>query len=523
MFTFNDFIKNKKDLSIIKETFNQSKIDNVSKKIENILRKHIKGAKIIPLVGHQITKSNEETYLSRQYIVSYDKGKYTMFQINWLNENSNIYVYSIDFFDNLNYLFDYKGKSILSLYTLGSSIIYFLPIIWTIINSGDYQMSEREAIELGRKVFKNDNSVKESYFYVGAYRYRIFEDEELTRFARKKRNDRLDAFTKRHQSQEDEDRFLKLNDEYNEIKNAIYGGATSLPELKLAIKKNVNLIAEINSELKSFEEKFNNDREDPERVFKKMLGYIKMVINGINPSLIICGAPGVGKTFRVKKQLKESGYEEGKNLFTIKGKFSVRRLYLALYEYRNKGDILLIDDADAIVGPNAPEDCINILKAALDSTSDEEGRLISYGVASKITNDDGEEIPKRFYYKGGVIVITNWNAGKLDTALRGRSYIQDINFTTEENLQIIQQLMPKLFEGEISDKSKNKAYAYLTELMKEGSDMEISIRTFGICAKIFESCLEDDYFSDEDAKSMIKEQMKLQSSRITGKGNSGKY
>ena len=108
MFTFNDFIKNKKDLSIIKETFNQSKIENVSKKIENILRKHIKGAKIIPLVGHQITKSNEETYLSRQYIVSYDNGKYTMFQINWLNENSNIYVYSIDFFDNLNYLFDYK-------------------------------------------------------------------------------------------------------------------------------------------------------------------------------------------------------------------------------------------------------------------------------------------------------------------------------------------------------------------------------------------------------------------------------
>ena len=296
-----------------------------------------------------------------------------------------------------------------------------------------------------------------------------------------------------------------------------------MAELKVALKHNVKIVAEIDASMKEAEEKFKEEREDPETVFKKMQGYVKMVIKGINPSVILCGAPGVGKTFRVKQQLKANNYNEGHNLFTIKGKCTPRRLYLALYEYQDKGQILLIDDADALVGPNAPEDCINILKAALDSTSDDEGRLVSYGVSGKLMDDEGMEIPKRFYYNGGIIVITNWNAGKLDTALRGRSYIQDISFTTEEILDIIKKLMPSIDAEHLSAKSKIKAYDYLVELLNKDAEMEVSIRTFGICAKIFEATSGDADFTEDDAKSMIREQMKLQASRITGRGNKGKY
>ena len=39
------------------------------------------------------------------------------------------------------------------------------------------------------------------------------------------------------------------------------------------------------------------------------------------------------------------------------------------------------------------------------------------------------------------------------------------------------------------------------------------MRTFGICAKIFETSAEDEDFTDDDARSMIKEQMKLQARR----------
>ena len=229
--------------------------------------------------------------------------------------------------------------------------------------------------------------------------------------------------------------------------------------------------------------------------------------------MILCGAPGVGKTYNVKKQLKAAGYNEGHNLFTIKGRCSARHLYTMLYEYQDKGDVLLIDDADALVGPKAPEDCINILKAALDSTSDDEGRKVTYGVAGRILDDEGNELPKYFFYRGSIIVITNWNASSLDTALRGRSYIQDIHFGTDDLLSIIKKLMPAIDPEHLSVRSKQKAYEYLVDMNEAKADMEISIRTFGICAKIFEVASKDSDFTEDEAKSMISEQMKLQSLR----------
>ena len=74
----------------------------------------------------------------------------------------------------------------------------------------------------------------------------------------------------------------------------------------------------------------------------------------------------------------------------------------------------------------------------------------------------------------------------------------------------------------LSPKSKIKAYDYLEELSNNDAEMEVSIRTFSICAKIFETAEGDSDFTDEDAKSMIKEQMKLQAQR-NGRNKKGKY
>ena len=58
-----------------------------------------------------------------------------------------------------------------------------------------------------------------------------------------------------------------------------------------------------------------------------------------------------------------------------------------------------------------------------------------------------------------------------------------------------------------------KAYDYLVDLAESGAAMEISIRSFTTCARLFQVCEGDDDFTDDDAKSMIAEQMKLQSLR----------
>ena len=46
--------------------------------------------------------------------------------------------------------------------------------------------------------------------------------------------------------------------------------------------------------------------------------------------------------------------------------------------------------------------------------------------------------------------------------------------------------------------------------------MELSLRTFVLCAKIFKACDGDNEFTDDDAKSMIEEQMRLQYARSRG-------
>ena len=546
MNTFLNFLETRK--TVILENFNSKKIDKALGLVDNILKKHIDG--LVPLVGFSKIVQGKDTYYAKQYMIVPKKNpeNSSMFQINFLQSGKITDVYSIDFFKDMDILWQGKAKSDLTIYTMGSSIVYFLPIIWTVASSKKYNLSEKEAIKIGRG--KYENKANESKYYIGALQYHIYEnlsddviydtwklsltesifnnqqtinevEEEVRKFKQKKLDDLKNAQVHKNDSPEARDIWKKAVADIKDIDAAIRGGANTLGELKLAIKHNITVSAEIDGISKEIEKKFEEEHEDPELVFKKMQKYVKMVIKGINPSVILCGAPGVGKTYNVKKQLKAAGYHEGHNLCTIKGKCSPRVLYMTLMDYKSKGDIVLIDDADSLVGPGAPEDCINILKAALDSTSDDEGRLINYGVSGKLVDDEGTPIPKKFYYNGGIIVITNYQAGSLDSALKGRSFIQDIHFTTEDVLSRIKSLLPDIDPEHLSSKSKIKAYDYLVELSNADAEMEVSMRTFGICAKIFETAAGDPDFDEDDVRSMIKEQMKLQAQRIRGKR--GKY
>lgn len=509
----------------INEGINPKKIDDAMNSIDKLLSKKI--ANLFPIQGMETTLSNNKVLMSRQYIVIDKKSKHQVFQLNFENRKGSYELYSIDFFADMSMLMSGKGKSSLTIYAIEGSIVYYMPIIWTVVNNHDYSISQKKAIEIGRSVFKGSKDVKESMLQFGMIKYHIYEgltleeideakdevDDDVKDYKNKKMKEMQKAYVPKKKDPEGFAKFRELEDEYNAIRNAIAGGAKTMQELNLALKKNVQVRVEVSDEVQKQEKELQAKRDDPKQVFKKMQVYVNMVIDGTNPSLILCGAPGVGKTFRVKQQLKAHNYTEGQNLFTIKGKCTPRMLYTSLYEFQRKGDVLVIDDADALVGPKAPEDAINILKGALDSTSDDEGRLVSYGISGKLVDEEGEPIPKRFYYNGSIIIITNWNAGSLDTALRGRSYIQDISFTNEDVLNIIKELLPKIDTQHLSEKSKVKALDFLEKLNKDGEDMEISIRTFTICAKIYESASKIDDVTEEDVEAMIREQMRLQASR----------
>lgn len=523
MRTYKDFLLRRKNIN---ESFSKKNIEKVQDLINDILNKHIKG--LLPLVGYADISDGDNKYLSKQYIIVSDNPKNeNMFQINWKKDKDNLEPYSIDFFDNLNILYGARTKSTLTLYTLGTSIVHFLPIIWNVVNTGNYKLTEKEAIKLGNQIYTNSN-VKESYCWIGDIKCHIIEnlskeeileayinevDSNVKDLKKKKYNELNDAYTHRNDSDKALERYKKLRDEYVDLKHAIAGGANTLDEIRVAVKHNVSLSTEIDNTQQDLELEFKDKIQDPNKIFKMMESYVTMVVKGINPSVILCGAPGIGKTFRVKQILKANNYKEGENLYTIKGKCTTRRLYLSLYSYKDKGDIILIDDADSLVGPKAPEDTINILKGALDSTNEPEGRLVTYNINSPIHDDNGNELPKRFYYNGSIIIITNYNAGALDSALKGRSYIQNISFTVEQILQIIKDLIPNIEPNILSTESKMKAYDYMKELVDDEEEIEISIRTFKICAQIFES-LEITDIDEDIAKLMIKEQLKLQALKL---------
>ena len=294
-----DFIKRRQN--VLNESINNKNFDSYVDKISDLLKKHIKN--IVPLVGYVETFSKDNEFISKQYIVINSKENVQMFQINWIKSSESMNPYSIDFFKDMDLAFTGKAKSNLTIQTLDSSIVYFLPIIWTVVNNKQYDLTDAEAKKLGRSIFnKNANES----FYIGALKYTVINEKyspEVDEYVSAKRRAWLDAEKRKNDSPQAALQYRDIADEFREIIKAIQGGAKTVDEIKLKVDKGNNITIKKSPEEQQSEAKFKETINDPEMVFKKMEGYVKMVIKGINPSVILCGAPGVGKTFRVKESL----------------------------------------------------------------------------------------------------------------------------------------------------------------------------------------------------------------------------
>lgn len=540
--SFLDFV-NKKTLleessQWMNEAFKEKDYNKAKKTILNILKKEITIGHVWSL-GVSDLKVDGNDCSSVMYIVSDKDGSIpkSSFSINFLKSGQSMVPYSVAFFNQINTASLFFGdsstliKAQLEIKMMGASIVYYIPVIANVINSGKFDISSEEAVKLGRKVYDTKNECISWDMYFGAQKYHIYEGISEDKVIEKyhlnldhkykkigesyqwinetELEDRKKEVYAQMKTNTDPDLGKALYKEYRQILNAIKGGATSLEDLECSVKKNVSVSSTIAGAAEA-EKKIETAKSDPKTAFKEMQMYVKMVIKGIQPAVILCGAPGIGKTFRVKQQLKAAGYTMTPDN-TVKGKCTPRQLYLTLYNNKGKGDIVLVDDADSLVGPKAPEDCINILKAALDSTADDEGRLVSYKVSGELKDDEGEPVPKSHYNKCGMIVITNYSVGQIDTALRNRAFTQSLDFSTKDLLQIIRDIMPNIESNRLSMTSKAKAMNYLEKLVEEGKPIEVSCRSFITCARIYENSEEDDDLGL--AEKMIAEQMRNQSLR----------
>lgn len=540
--SFLDFVKHKdmmnENVQWMNEAFKASQFGKAKGLLLTLFKKEITKGFVGYLGIYDLKVDGNDCQSSVYYVMDKSNTNVAAFAINFLQSGESMVPYSVAIFGKDNaekFLWSRDNnvsfKANLEIKMMGASIVYYIPVIANVINSGKFDISSEEAVKLGRKVYDTKNECVSWDMYFGAQKYHIYEgiseDKVIEKFHlnlghkykkvgdayqwvnETELEDRKKEVYAKMKANTDPDLGKALYKEYRQILNAIKGGATSIDDLECSVKKNVSVSSSIPGAAEA-EKKIETAKSDPKTAFKEMQMYVKMVIKGIQPAVILCGAPGVGKTYRIMQQLKAAGYTmTGDNV--IKGKCSPRQLYLTLYNNKSKGDIVVIDDADSLVGPRAPEDSINILKAALDSTADDEGRLVSYRVSGELKDDEGVPVPKSHYNKCGVIVITNYNVGQIDTALRNRAFTQSLDFSVKDLLGIVRDLMPKIEPEHLSMSSKAKAMNFLEKLVENKEPIEVSIRSFITCSRIYENAENDEEL--ELCEKMIREQMKNQSLR----------
>ena len=535
--SFLDFVKHKEmmneNVQWMNEAFKASQFGKAKGLLLTLFKKEITKGFVGYLGIYDLKVDGNDCQSSVYYVMDKSHTNVAAFAINFLQSGESMVPYSVAIFGKDNaekFLWSRDNnasfKANLEIKMMGASIVYYIPVIANVINSGKFDISSEEAVRLGRKVYDTKNECVSWDMYFGAQKYHIYEgiseDKVIEKFHlnlghkykkvgdtyqwinETELEDRKKEVYAKMKANTDPDLGKALYKEYRQILNAIKGGATSLEDLECSVKKNVSVSSSIPG-ASEVQKKIEIAKSDPKTAFKEMQLYVKMVIKGIQPAVILCGAPGIGKTFRVKQQLKAAGYTMTADN-TVKGKCTPRQLYLTLYNNKGKGDIVLVDDADSLVGPKAPEDCINILKAALDSTSDDEGRLVSYKVSGELKDDEGVPVPKSHYNKCGMIVITNYSVGQIDTALRNRAFTQSLDFSTKDLLEIIREIMPNIESNRLSMTSKAKAMNYLEKLVEEGKPIEVSCRSFITCARIYENAEDDEAL--QLVEKMIAEQMR---------------
>mgnify|MGYP000020223150 CR=1 FL=1 len=160
-------------------------------------------------------------------------------------------------------------------------------------------------------------------------------------------------------------------------------------------------------------ESTDTDAEIVERLrerFEILDTMTQMTIDGVVKGMVVTGPPGVGKSFGVEAVLEKNSIFDklaGNRLkFGVeKGAASAIGLYKLLYNYADRGHVLVLDDCDSVL---YDETSLNLLKAALDSSKK---RRISWNTDSALLRREG--IPDSFEFKGAVIFITNLKFDKV--------------------------------------------------------------------------------------------------------------
>lgn len=207
-------------------------------------------------------------------------------------------------------------------------------------------------------------------------------------------------------------------------------------------------------------------------IYDSLKQYINFIIEKKANALIVCGPPGMSKTYTVRRTLHFSGKRPGRDYVIEKGA-SLGLLATYSLLYKNKKRLLILDDFDT---PLTSQDVVNLLKSITDTYSK---RIVSLPRETILgTMDKGEQtigVPEKFEFNGQLIIITNLTKTQIDPALLSRAPAFEVNYNVKEVLDATKKML-KFISPSVKMDLKEEVYDYIMQLYKQDKNINLSFR-----------------------------------------------
>lgn len=275
---------------------------------------------------------------------------------------------------------------------------------------------------------------------------------------------------------------IRFNEKTGKFEGFFKGTLVKRTQDKKFLEK---MLFKLASEEKAASAAIRNEKFSINERFGFVEKLVSMVASGVQPSAVITGEGGLGKTYTVTKTLENAGYKDISDLAdfqvgslinvrrcftTVKGYSTPKGLYRTLFE--NNKSIVVFDDCDAVLRDPV---ALNILKSALDSYGK---RIISWNADMR-----DEDLPRSFNFEGRVIFISNLNQEGIDQAIRSRSMMIDLSMTLEQKIDRMETISKTdEFMPEYDAVYKADALQHIREIKDDIK--EISLRTLIAVTKV---------------------------------------
>lgn len=180
-------------------------------------------------------------------------------------------------------------------------------------------------------------------------------------------------------------------------------------------------------------------------IYAQTTSFVQNPNSAIN-GMIVSGDAGTGKTFTVKKALRDTGY--GANVEYIKGgKITAAALYVKLWLNRASHRIVVLDDCD-LIHHHEKNMIVPMLLGAVELGKN---RSVSWETVRKNPLMEEHNIPHEFKFEGNVIWITNDRKSDIAKAIKqwkqaifSRFNFAECNFTDEQKFMYTMHLIENM-------------------------------------------------------------------------------